>query len=172
MTNELTTGAMYSTAIPSWQRTYYEALLLETLRTKSILMPYTIMKEDHAARNTGIVSYTEVFDTDPNYNALAETDIWMRGAHLDSRSLQISLEIHGDTLKFSDYSEVVQYINQGNLKGLVRDKIGQNMRDTLDILARNAFLSVDNNYKRFGGSTSRANRAAITAGDVFDPDQA
>ncbi len=167
MANEYVSGAMFSDSLPQWQRTYYEALLLETLRTKSIMVPFCAVKEDFSARDTGRMTYTEVFDTDPNYNPLGEQDIWMRGAHLDSRSVTLDLEIHGDTLKFSDYSEIVQYVNKGNLRGLVKDKIGQNQIDTLDILARNAFLSHPN--KVYAGGT-RANRAAIVGTDIFDVD--
>ena len=43
--------------------------------------------------------------------------------------MNIGLEIHGDTLKYSDYSEVVQYVNSGDMRGLVRNKIGQNQVD-------------------------------------------
>jgi len=68
----------------------------------------------------------------PNWNALSESDIWPRGAHMDSRTVNLQMEIHGDTLKFSDYNEVVHYVNRGDMKGLVRDKIGQNMTDTLN----------------------------------------
>jgi len=167
MPNEYSTGVIYSSALPAWQRTFYERQLLQTLRTKSILVPFTVMKEDFAARDTGLINYTEVFDTDPDTNPLSEQDIWLRGAHLDSRSVQIGLEIHGDTLKFSDYSEIVQYVNKGDTAGLVRNKIGQNMKDYLDILARNAFLS--HPYPVFAGGV-RADRASILAGDVFDPD--
>jgi N4-gp56 family major capsid protein len=160
-------GTQYSTTLPAWQRTYFEAVLLETLRTKSILVPFCVMKEDFRARDTGIMHYTEVYDTAPNWNPLSEQDIWLRGAHLDSRSVQLSLEIHGDTLKFSDYADIVQYINRGDIRGLVRDKIGANMREMLDILARNAFLDHPNVV--FAGGL-RADRAAIQAGDLFDPD--
>ncbi|MCB2146591.1 MAG: DUF4043 family protein [Deltaproteobacteria bacterium] len=167
MPNEYVTGALFSPAMPAWQREYYEAVLLETLRTKSILVPFTVMKEDFAAKSTGIMNYTEVYDTEPNTNALSEQDIFLRGAHLDTRSVNLTMEIHGDTLKFSDYSDVLNYLNSGNLKGLVRNKIGQNMKDTLDILARNAFLS--HPYPVYAGGT-RANRGAIQATDLFDPD--
>lgn len=169
MANDYVSGAMFSDSLPQWQRTYYEALLLETLRTKSILVPFCAVKEDFAARDTGRITYTEVFDTDPNYNPLGEQDIWMRGAHLDSRSVTIDLEIHGDTLKFSDYSEIVQYVNKGNLRGLVRDKIGRNQLDMLDILARNAFLSHPN---KIYGNGDRASRDLIQSTDTFDVDMA
>ena len=61
--------------------------------------------------------------------------------------------------------KVVQYIRAGNIRGLVREKIGINQKDTLDILARNAFLQ--HPYKTYVGQTSRG---ALTATDLFDPD--
>jgi N4-gp56 family major capsid protein len=170
MANAYETGALYSSTLPEGSRTYYEQLLLQTLRMNSILVPFTVMKEDFAARDTGIINYSEVFDTAPNYNALSESDIWLSGAHLDSRSVQLALEIHGDTIKVSDYNELVNFWNNGDLTGLVKGKLGQNMVDYLDILARNAFLSVNSNYKMFAGGN--VNRFALEATDVFDPDYA
>jgi N4-gp56 family major capsid protein len=169
MAAQYETGALWSTTHPASQRTYYEQMLLETLRTKSILVPFTAMKEDFRARDTGIIVFTEVYDTDPNFNALSETGIWLTGSYLDSRSVQIAMEIHGDVLKFSDYNEVVNYWNNGDLRGLIRGKLGQNQVDYLDILARNAFLSVDDNYKIFSG-TGSADRFDVAQTDIFDPD--
>ena len=163
--SDLLTGMLWSNTLPDWQRDYYSTLLLETLRTKSIMVPYCAVKEDYAAANSGVVVYTEVYDTEPNTNPLTESDIWLKGAHLDSRTVRIELEIHGDILKFSDYNEIVQYVKAGNMRGLVREKIGQNQTDYLDILARNAFLQHPN--KMFMGQTSRG---ALTATDLFDPD--
>jgi N4-gp56 family major capsid protein len=166
MPNELITGMQWSKA--GWQRDYYQLLLLETLRTKSILMPFCAVKRDYQGAKSGTIIYTEVYDTEPNWNGLSEQDIWLRGAHLDSRTVNIQLEIHGDVLKFSDYSEVVQYVNRGDMAGLVQNKIGQNQTDYLDILARNAFLTHPN--KTFAGG--KADRASLTASDLFDPDLA
>src|SRR5512136_2904255 len=115
MPNDLTTGVQWSSTNASWQRDYYSLLLLETLRTKSILVPYCAVKRDYAGANSGTIIYSEVYDTEPDWSPLTESDIWLRGAHLDSRSVKIDLEIHGDVLKFSDYSEIVQYINRGDI---------------------------------------------------------
>lgn len=168
MADSLVTGAHFSSDNPDWKRDYYELLLLETLRTKSILVPFTAYKEDFSGAKSGRITYTEVYDTEPDWTGLSEDDIWLRGAHLDTRTLTVDLEIHGDVLKYSDYSEVVQYVNSGNMRGLVRNKIGINQRDYLDILARNAFL--DHPNKMFGGDATT--RATLEAGDLFDPDQA
>ena len=162
---DLITGMQWSSSHPNWQRDYYSMLLMETLRTKSILVPFCTVNRDHAAQKTGTVVHSEVYDTEPNWNPLAETDIWLRGAHLDSRTVSIDLAIHGDVLKFSDYSEIVQFINAGNIDGLVRSKIGQNQVDYLDILARNAFLAHPN--KIYSGAANAA-RVDLAAGDVFN----
>ena len=129
MTEAYETGAIFSGALPAGQRTYYEQLLLENLRTKSILVPFTVMKEDFRARDTGVINFTEVMDTDPNYNGHSEDTLWLPGAHLDSRSVNISLEIHGDVIKTSEYNELVNYWNNGDLRGLVNGKLGQNQVD-------------------------------------------
>lgn len=170
MANAYETGTLWSASLPSGQRAYYEQLLLQTLRTKSIMVPFTAVKEDFSARDTGQLVFTEVMDTDPNYNALSESNIWLQGAHLDSRTVTIDLEIHGDTIKVSDYNELVNFWANGDLRGLAKGKLGQNMVDYLDILARNAFLSVDDFYKNFAGGS--ADRYALAQTDVFDPDLA
>ena len=164
MTSLITGAHLSSGANPEWQRDYYEMLLLETLRTKSILVPFTAYKEDFNAKHTGQIVYTEVFDTEPDWSTLAETDIWLRGAHLDTQTITIDLDIHGDVLKYSDHSEVVQYVNNGNMGGLVKNKIGINQRDYLDILARNAFLSHPN--KIF--ADSKSSRAALATDSLFE----
>lgn len=164
-------GALWTSALPSWQRDYYSLLLLENLRTKSILVPFTNVKRDYAAAKSGVITYTEVYDTEPNHNALTESGIWMNGAYLDSRTVNIQMEIHGDILKFSDYSEIVQYVNAGNMAGLVKSKIAQNQTDYLDMLARDAFLSHPYSNRLIAGTlTPAGDRASITGTDLFDPD--
>ncbi|MFH1984592.1 MAG: hypothetical protein ABIL58_22345 [Pseudomonadota bacterium] len=66
---ELETGLLTASGLPAGQRTYYEQLLMENLRTKSILVPFTAYKEDFAGRDTGRITYSEVFDTEPNWKS-------------------------------------------------------------------------------------------------------
>ena len=70
MPNAYETGAIFSGTLPAGMRTYYEQVLLETLRTKSILAPFTVYHEDFRGRDTGVINYSEVYDTEPNWNAL------------------------------------------------------------------------------------------------------
>lgn len=60
MPNDMLTGMLWSSTLPSWQRDYYSLLLLETLRTKSILVPFCNVKEDYEQGKSGVIIYTEV----------------------------------------------------------------------------------------------------------------
>lgn len=167
MTTDIMSGMLTASALPAGQRAYYEQMLLDTLRVKSILVPFCTMKEDFKARDTGQIVYSEVFDTEPNWNPGSETTPWLNGAYLDSRSITIGLDIHGDVIKISDYSELVNFWNNGDLTGLVQGKLGENMVATLDVLALNAFLSHPD--KMYGGNAT--SRATLDAADIFNVDQ-
>jgi len=168
MADTYETGAIYSTTLPTWQRTYYEDILLEVLRTQSILVPYTILKEDFNAVNTKQIVYSEVYDLEPNWNETLESTIWKKGMYLDSRTVTINLAWYHDILKFSDHLDILTYLNGGDARGIVRNKVGVSLVDTLDILARNAHLSHPN--KMFGGDAT--SRATLDSTDIFDADLA
>nr|MBN1228886.1 DUF4043 family protein [Anaerolineae bacterium] len=164
--SDYASGALYSSSLPAGQRAYYEQVLLDTLRTQSILVPFAIMKEDFRARDTGQIVYTEVFDPEPNWNSVAESTIWLTGQHLDSRTVNIGLEIHGGTIKVSDYNELVNFWASGDLRGLCRGKLGASMVTELDILMRNAILDAPAAYKHFSGDAT--SRYELAQSDVFD----
>jgi N4-gp56 family major capsid protein len=164
---DFSTGVIASTTLPAGQRTYYEALLLETIRTKSIMVPFCSVKEDFRAKDTGIITYSEVFDAEPNWNEVAETDYWLKGSQLDSRTVSIALAIYGGVMKLSDFAELKNYWNNGDMRGLIRGKLGQMIVDEMDILARNAFLSAGPETDYSGSATTKA---TLLAGDIFDPD--
>jgi N4-gp56 family major capsid protein len=86
--------------------------------------------------------------------------------YLDSRTVNIGLEWYHDIIKYSDHLDTLAYLNRGDVRGIVRNKLGIAMVEMLDILARNAFLTHPD--KEF--MNGRANRAALVAGDLFDPD--
>ena len=68
MADAYESGVMYSGAMPAWQRTYYSGVLMDTIRMKSIMVPFCAVKEDFRAKDTGVMVYSEVFDTAPNWN--------------------------------------------------------------------------------------------------------
>lgn len=167
MPDSYETGAIFTSAMPSWQRAWYEQKLLDTIRMKSILVPYTISKEDFSAVQSQQITYTEVYDMEPNWNATSESTIWFKGGALDSRTITINLAMYHDIMKFSDYHNLVDYINRGQIPQVVMDKLGQSLIDTKDILARNAFFTHPS--PTYAGSAT--SRATLGSTDLFDVDR-
>lgn len=171
MSDGYETGALYgftTPTLPSWQRAWYEARLLETVRTKSILVPYTTMIADPAAVNAKTITYTEVMDLEPNWNAMSEATLWKKGQYLDSRTVSIGLEWYWDIIKYTDHLDTFTYLRNGDASGIVREKLGQSVVDTQDILARNAFLS----HPAPSYADTATSRATLTSSMLFDPDVA
>lgn len=160
------TGVVYSSGLPDWQRVYYDGVLMQTLRTKSILVPYSPKKTEFGAINSKQITMTEVLDLEPNWNPTSETTIWKKGMALDSRSLTLDLAYYHDIIKYSDHLDTWNYLNSMDAKGIIREKLGQSMVDFLDILCRNAYLTHPD--KTFAGTATT--RAGITASDLLDPD--
>lgn len=154
--------------MPDWQRTWYEERILDTIRTQSILVPYCNVTQDHTARKTGKITYTEVYDLEPNWNSIAEDNVWFKGGALDSRTLSIELAMYHNIVKFSEYMPVTMYVNNGDMRGLVSEKLGQDVTNTMDILARNAYLTHPN--PKYAGTATT--RATLGTTDYFEPDYA
>jgi len=161
------TGTIFSTGLPAWQRDYYEAVLLETLRKKSILVPYTKVVEDFTAVDTKTIHFSEVLDLEPNWNETSETTIWKKGMYLDSRTQDIGLSWYHDIIKYSDHLDTLAYLNNGDVKGIVRNKLGVAMTDMLDILALNAHLTHPS-PQYAGDATTRAELGDGVPTDYFD----
>jgi N4-gp56 family major capsid protein len=166
MTDAYETGAIFTSTVPKWQRTWYEQQLLDNIRMNCILLPYARVVEDFNAVKTGTITYTEVQDAEPNWNTTTESTIWFKGGQLDSRTISIALNLYHDIMKFSDYNTILDYVANGAIPGVVREKLSRSLEETLDILARNAFLTHPN--PTFAGSAD--SRATLTSSDYFDVD--
>jgi hypothetical protein len=90
-------GAIWGYTTPtmtSWQRAYYSSMLLDTIRMKSILVPYAKVVEDFKAQASQSITYSEVYDLEPNWNSTTESTIWFKGGSMDSRTLSIGLSYY------------------------------------------------------------------------------
>lgn len=167
-TVEYSTGAIWGVTnptLPDWQRTYYEEMLLETIRMKSILVPYARKKVDFAAKAARSMTFTEVYDLEPKWNTTTEDSIWFKGGSLDSRTVSLGLEMYHDVIKWGDYTPMFTFFTPG-FDEIVRTRVGQQITDVLDILMRNALL--EHPYPSYAGTAS--SRATLAAADIFDPD--
>jgi N4-gp56 family major capsid protein len=150
---------------------YYEAVLLDVLRSKTVYQQFVPTKLDTAARDTKQVTFTEVFDLKPAIGTLTEAVPFVEGAYLDGEQVVVGVSEHGNTIKTNAFHANVQYWNSGNFQALVREKLGWNLMDSVDVMARNAFLTTTNvSYSSAGAGATPTTRATLAGDDIFLPD--
>lgn len=126
------------------QRTVYVPELLETFRHKSLFYGLVTYGVNLAAARTNRMVFTQVIDPEPNIGQLDNRAIWLPQIYLDSRSIEITCARYGDKIMLNKYDELITYWQengQAGLRRIIRGRLAPHMVQSLDILARNAFLS-------------------------------
>ena len=163
------TGVFTTNLLPQSLRTYYEAVLLHTLRSGAIYNQLTHEYEKLGDVNAKNVTFTEVMDLLPSIEALSEGVPFVEGAYLDSRQITVTVEERGNILKTNKFHNMVSFWNSGDFDSMVRGKVGWNLVDSVDVTARNAFLAITENLWYAGSKTARS---ALTSSDTFTVDYA
>lgn len=151
------------------QRTVYVPELLESFRHTAIFYKMVTYGVNLYAQRTGTMVFTQVLDPDPNIATLSTRQIWLPQVYLDSRQLEISAEYYGDKIMAHKYDEAITYWRENGSQGLrpiIRNRLAPHMVQSLDILARNAFL--DKSTVIMEGDASSF--GAIESTDTFDLD--
>jgi len=162
-------GVFTTSLLPTSLRTYYEAVLLNTLRSGTIYNQFAFPYERFDEVNAKTVTLTEVFDLLPSIGALSEGVAFVEGAYLDSRQLSITVEERGNIIKTNKFHNIASFWNSGDFNTLVKNRVGWNLVDSVDVTCRNAFLTCTTNL---WFANSRTARSTLTSSDVFDVDYA
>jgi N4-gp56 family major capsid protein len=162
------TGVLLTTTMPQSLRDFYNSQLLQVLRAQTIFQQFSIGQEDLGALNTKQIVLTKVYDLMPAIGALTEAEPWLSGAFLNSKQYTMTIREHGNTLKFNRYHTNVMYWDDGNMQGLVRDKLGRNMVESMELLARNAYLDTSrNSHLSYPNNVTARKDLMVT--DIFTP---
>lgn len=159
-------------AIDKNQREWYDPELISVFRNKALfaqLIPFVKNLGDVRATK---MHMTQLFDPHPDYTPLNLRQLWMPAAHVDSRSIEIEFARYGGKVAYMKYDDMITYWKQNGTEGLrkiMRGALGQHMVETLDLLARNAFLegSLGSGYTLYQGTATDFSGLAVT--DKFDP---
>lgn len=150
-TNYLTTSIL-----TDFLRTLYSADLLAIARPMLFYQQFCDLKREPGTQHAKQVYWTRVWDAPTFIGTLTENDGTVPSGVLDDEQVSVTVYEHGYVFKTTEYLEVTQYLNNGNLSGLIREKIGVHMAMSIDTLARNAFLSSPcGNAWYAGAATSR-----------------
>jgi N4-gp56 family major capsid protein len=165
------TGVFTSSMLPMSYRTYFEAVLLDVLRAQTIYQGYARPVVDFAARDAKLITFTEVHDLNPAIGALQEAVPFVEGAYLDGKQYTMTVSERGNVVKTNKFHTTTQFWNSGEFESLVREKLGRNLVESVEILARNEFLNTQYvKYSDAGAGAAPTDRAGIAADDVFLPD--
>ena len=98
--------------------------------------------------------------------------MWFNASHLDSREIVVTFEHYAGKVAFSKFDEIVTYWKanrRAGLRRIIQRALGKHMVDTLDIVARNAYIAgaIRSGYNTFAGSASSFATVGVT--DLFDP---
>lgn len=163
----LTTGILLTSTIPDAIKPFYQSLLLSVARPALVFEQLATIKVDPTKGPGEEVIFTRVFDIPETTDPLGEDVAFTTGESLDDEQINIKVQEFGQVIKTSQKLEVTEYLNNGNLAGLVREKLGFGMAKSKNVLARNRLLagSTHNHY-----GDGKVSRATILATDKATPD--
>jgi len=130
------------------QRMFYDPMLRDVWRQRSIFAPYTKFQYNLGSINAPVAQVTQMYDLHPNFDPIGQRQLSINASHFDTRAVQITFARYGAKVAYSKYEDIVTYWreNAGSnpvdaIRPIVTGKLGQNIVDVNDMLARNAFLS-------------------------------
>lgn len=153
---------------------WYVPGLLATFRRRSVFRAFTPTSVDlsTAANRARRLTYTMVYDFEPNTNVIDNRAMWVEPMQTDSAELSITTERHGHKVQLHKYDDSITYWTENGRQGLmpiIRDRMGQSITKVNDFLIRNAYL---NGYNKSYMMGRRTNFNDIAATDLFDIDWA
>lgn len=154
-TNYLTTSTL-----TDFLRTLYTADLLSHMRPQLVIDQFCARKNEPGTQHAKDVYFTRVWDSPAYIGTLTENEATVPSAVIDDDQVSVTVYEHGFVWKTTKYLEVTQYLNNGNLASLIRDKVGFHCGLTLDTLARNKFLA--GSYASYASTAT--SRATLTSG--------
>ena len=151
------------------QRTVYVPELLETFRNQALFYRLVTYGVNLAAQRTQQMVFTRPIDPEPNIQSSDFRATWLPQLYMDSQSITITTARYGNKIQLHKWDDLITYWTENGREGLraiMRSRVAPNMIQTLDILARNAFL--EHYAPMFAGG--RSDFRSITSSDTFDPD--
>lgn len=149
------------------QRTMYVPDLLEAFVADSLFYRMIDYAIDLNQWRTQKVVFTQRLRGEPNIAPLDNRQLWLPQFYSDSREIEISCARYGDKIQYHWYDDMITYWKEGNTEGLgrmMRNDVAPHMIESLDLLARNAFLN--SHFVTFAGTATGFNNLAKT--DTFD----
>lgn len=154
------------------QRVWYDPILQQLFRRQTVysngLIPFAT--QPLLPVNASEMIIPMVYDFEPSTAALGLRHTNVAPQQLDSRQVRINSTRYGFATAYDKYDTYISYWKQAGggtgpaaMTGLIRERVGRVLQESLDLLIRNAFLSTP--YIRCAGDKTAA---TLTKADRFD----
>lgn len=130
------------------QRKWYDPTLQSMYRKRTVyadgIVPYAT--QPLLPMNAQTMIFTSVYDFEPNTTEQAPRQINVAPASLESRQVQVTSTRYAFATAYDKYDDYISYwrtSGQANsaLQGLIQERVGRVLQESIDLLIRNAFLS-------------------------------
>lgn len=128
-TYEVNSGLLTTNLVPISMRDYYQSVLLNEIRTRTVYNQFSAVREDFGAVDAKQIIVSEMYDLAPAIGTLAEGQAFFKGAFLAGKQYTLTIAERGNVVKTNEFHDLVQYLNGGSLEALVRGKLAWNVVD-------------------------------------------
>lgn len=155
-------------------RDVYVPDLLDVYKRQSMFRQFVPFMIDMGQAKAEVMTFTTMYDLLPDTTPLDQRQLWMDPFHTDSESKSIGIGRYGGKVAINGYDDMINQWRKGgvsDLRKITQGLLAPQMTETLELLARNAFL--EGTWHMYGADGSKSNFAALDAtngADNFDPD--
>jgi len=112
--------------------------------------------------------FTLLYDLEPTVDSVGLRDLWLPALHTDSAKIAITLSHYAGKVALHKFDEYITYWKRSGMTGLlaiVKGLLAPQMVDTLDMLARNAFLNGP--FSLYARDASNDDFSKLADADIF-----
>jgi hypothetical protein len=149
------------------EHTVYVPELLENYVKRSMFYGMVDYAVDLLAQRTKTLVFTQLIEPEANTATLDVRALWLPSLYVDSQAIEITTERYGDKImlhKYDDYITAWKKNGTAGLRNIMDSLLGPHMVESLDLLARNAFL--ESHFKSFSGTATSF--GTIQASNTFE----
>lgn len=146
------------------QRPWYESQLYAAFVRNSVYNNFVSQEFNHNGVKATEMYIDAVLSMHANHSPLGSRQAWLDTSYMDSVRRKLTFKHYGGKISINDYDELISHWTP-TLGQLASGGLGQMMTDTMEKLARDAFL--DSPYKFF-----KANGSGTSFNDIGTSDTA
>jgi len=151
---------------------YWSPVLMPAYRQRSYFYGLVSFRYEPGQQRSGTVHYTQRIAGPPNIAPLDVRQMWLPQIYTDTKSISITCARYGDKIMVHRYDDRMSQWREGNIQGLLaiaRSDLAPHMMESLDLLARNAFLR--SHFYGFAGNATGFHdldaNDTLSIGEVF-----